>query len=550
MLDNKRFLYNEIKFFKTVYVMENKIQTMKKVFILKCFLTLIGLVMMTGVSYSQLVRDFRVNDDTTTYLQNRSLVGAGDNGNFVVLWSDNRAGLYANWRDYFQRYNASGKPIGNNVLVQSPYRPLSHALNVRADGSFIVAWTDTSKCYVRIYDSTGNAVRTVVATDSLEQITFFSNLDVSLSSFRNGNFAVAMIFKPNIGYDPTTLYFQRFDKNGNKIDSNIAVNDITLQYPSTNPSITSRYDGSFIIVWEGSTYTNPPRDIYMQMYDSSGHKIGTNRMVNDSIGNYNITCNPSVSADTTGSFVVAWQDERFGTLYSTWAQAFNPNGSLNGVNFEADTPFPVDNMRPKIKKRKDGYFIVGWYYYPGDERFRKPQCQRFNNLNQKIGSVFNISRTAIDSCAKYFEDFAFAGDKIISVWEDTRNGGIQSADIYCNILSFTKPDSTVGVRNISGVVPGDYKLYQNYPNPFNPVTKIRFDAAKSSPRDPLQRGTLVILKVYDVLGREIKTLVNEKLNPGTYEVTFDGSRLSSGIYFYRLTINDRQLAIKKMILIK
>jgi len=508
--------------------------------IIKYFMLLVCvLVFFHGVSYSQLVNDFRVNDDTTTYLQKEALVGAADNGNFVVLWSDNRTGIFDYWQNYFQRYNASGRPIGNNVLVD-PARFYSHALNVRSNGSFIVAWTDTSKCYVRIYDSTGSAVRTVIATDSLKPIYFLFHLAVSICSFQNGNFTLAMVYRPSYVEMPTLLYFQRFDKHGNKLDSNIVVNDITLPWYSQNPCIASRYDGSFILVWEGSTHTVPPRDIYMQMYDSSGHKIGINRMVNDSIGNYNISCNPTVSADSTGSFVVAWQDERLGTLYSTWAQAFNPDGSLNGANFEADTPFPVHKVKPKIRKRKDGNYIVGWYYDPEDERFRKPQCQRFNNLNQKIGSHFNISRTAIDSCAKYFEDFALAGDKIISVWLDTRNGGIQSGDIYCNIISFTNPDSTVGVRNISGVIPGEYKLYQNYPNPFNPVTTIQYSIPKES---------RVAIRVYDITGKEVRVLVNEIQKSGYYSVRFDGFELASGIYFYKIHAGNFTQT-KRMVLVK
>jgi hypothetical protein len=63
------------------------------------------------------------------------------------------------------------------------------------------------------------------------------------------------------------------------------------------------------------------------------------------------------------------------------------------------------------------------------------------------------------------------------------------------------------------------------------------------------RGVLTTLKVYDILGREIQTLVNEKLNPGTYEVTFDGSNLASGIYFYQLK-SGNFIETKKMLLIK
>jgi len=89
-------------------------------------------------------------------------------------------------------------------------------------------------------------------------------------------------------------------------------------------------------------------------------------------------------------------------------------------------------------------------------------------------------------------------------------------------------------------VANNYYLIQNYPNPFNPTSIIRFQIAESG---------FVTLKVYDVLGREIATLVNEEKPAGSYEVKFDGSNLSSGVYFYRLNF-DSFISIKKMILLK
>jgi flagellar hook assembly protein FlgD len=85
-----------------------------------------------------------------------------------------------------------------------------------------------------------------------------------------------------------------------------------------------------------------------------------------------------------------------------------------------------------------------------------------------------------------------------------------------------------------------FKLEQNYPNPFNPKTTIKYEIPKSG---------FVTLQVYDVLGRLVKTLINEKQNAGTYEVEFDGTNLASGVYFYKLTADDFK-AVKKMILLK
>ncbi len=90
-----------------------------------------------------------------------------------------------------------------------------------------------------------------------------------------------------------------------------------------------------------------------------------------------------------------------------------------------------------------------------------------------------------------------------------------------------------------------FSLSQNYPNPFNPATKIKFDIPPSRGT----RGVTVRLTVYDALGREVAALVNEELNPGGYEVEFDGSNYPSGVYFYRMTAGEYSKTIK-MIIIK
>ncbi|MEP0862682.1 MAG: T9SS type A sorting domain-containing protein [Ignavibacterium sp.] len=92
--------------------------------------------------------------------------------------------------------------------------------------------------------------------------------------------------------------------------------------------------------------------------------------------------------------------------------------------------------------------------------------------------------------------------------------------------------------------PETFLLEQNYPNPFNPTTKIRY----SIPNVGFGLAQTV-LKVYDVLGNEVATLVNEEKPAGSYEVTFDASNLSSGIYFYKINAGSFS-DTKKMILIK
>ena len=105
------------------------------------------------------------------------------------------------------------------------------------------------------------------------------------------------------------------------------------------------------------------------------------------------------------------------------------------------------------------------------------------------------------------------------------------------------PDTSwflTGVTQNGNTVPTEYSLSQNYPNPFNPSTKINFAIPTTG---------LVTMKIYDVLGKEVATLINEVKNPGNYIVEFDGGNLSSGVYFYKIQVGDFS-SIKRMILVK
>jgi endo-beta-N-acetylglucosaminidase D len=115
--------------------------------------------------------------------------------------------------------------------------------------------------------------------------------------------------------------------------------------------------------------------------------------------------------------------------------------------------------------------------------------------------------------------------------------------VQANILIVNVND-----EEINSVIPTNFSLSQNYPNPFNPTTNIKF-SLPSVIASGTKQSQMVTIKVYDILGSEIETLINEEKTAGTYEVQFDGSKLASGIYFYKLQAGSF-VESKKMILIK
>ncbi|RKY94708.1 MAG: hypothetical protein DRQ13_07930, partial [Ignavibacteriae bacterium] len=136
--------------------------------------------------------------------------------------------------------------------------------------------------------------------------------------------------------------------------------------------------------------------------------------------------------------------------------------------------------------------------------------------------------------------------------------GVQTADYYLRLVVAVIGDADYSLSNIQSgnfdlsklsfvdvsfqgeLTPETYELSQNYPNPFNPSTTIKYQ---------LQASGNVTLKIYDILGSEVATLVDDFQNEGRYEVNFNASKLASGAYLYRLKSNDF-VDTKKMILLK
>jgi hypothetical protein len=123
------------------------------------------------------------------------------------------------------------------------------------------------------------------------------------------------------------------------------------------------------------------------------------------------------------------------------------------------------------------------------------------------------------------------GDDCLAIWAGSGGGGIY-ATRACQ--------TTTGLTNNNNEIPKSFALQQNYPNPFNPTTVIKYSIPQNS---------AVKMTIYDMTGRAVKTLVNQNMSPGNYEVSFDASNIASGIYFYKLEAGSF-VSTKKMTLIK
>ncbi len=171
--------------------------------------------------------------------------------------------------------------------------------------------------------------------------------------------------------------------------------------------------------------------------------------------------------------------------------------------------------------------------YSDDQTLSKMEILQSDSLGDtlRFDSQSITSVIPVDSLETISIPWASLSDStLVTVTVYTQGGAVDAAFVDLTNMNLVRASQ----------IPSSYSLDQNYPNPFNPTTIIRFSIPKRS---------FVILKIYDALSREVATLVNEEKLPGRYEVTFDGSRHPSGIYFYRIQAGSfRQ--IRKLVLLK
>jgi len=234
----------------------------------------------------------------------------------------------------------------------------------------------------------------------------------------------------------------------------------------------------------------------------------------------------------------------------------------NGIDAFQHNRSPFVDHPEFIDRIKSTYSVIP--FIPRPEISASPFQYRFdtlavNDTSSLILSLFNygtgnLNISSISSSAPQFSvtgfpsvipqnEFAYARIKFRPDQFNqtfTSSLSIQSNDttIFVNVTGYS--NNTIGVTTISSEIPVKYSLSQNYPNPFNPVTNLEFGISNLG---------FVTLKIYDNLGKEIATLVNQNLKPGSYKYNFDASGLTSGIYFYKLE-TDNFSATRKMLLVK
>ena len=468
-------------------------------------------------------------------------------GGAIIAWQDKRSGSYD---IYAQRVNASGvfqwSPATGDSVCKVVFDQVNIAMVSDGSGGALLTWEDyrsnagpgLADVYAQKLNATGvpqwtaNGIGVCIQGAAQHGPKIIS--DGSGGAFltwydqRAGNF---------------DIYAQRVSAIGGLVGIADGVAVCTSATDQTNPDMCIDGNGGAIIVWQDFRSTTSI-DIWVQRMSPA---VAIRWPVNGVVMNNNVAydqINPKLVSDGIGGAIMTWEDFRTGLTSDIYAQRVDSTGVVAtgwNVNGIAVCVSASNQTNPKIISDGSHGAIITWM----DKRDSSTNGNTYDVYASCITGSFAFPWTAngvpictVDSTQSNPTTASDGSGGAIIAWQDKRSGNY---DIYA---SRVLQNGTLNAVEIAGIAPAEFTLSQNYPNPFNPSTKIQYTIGNAG---------LVSLRVYNVLGDEVATLVNGRQESGNYTVPFNTNNgtlhLSSGVYFYRLETGSF-VSTKKLILMK
>ena len=468
------------------------------------------------------------------------------------------------------RYNNDGSldnTFGTNGIITTDllgYNDQAYAVVIQEDGKIIVAGasgTGTNDFALVRYNKNGFLDNTFGENKNGKVVTpRTSNYDYALSIALQKDKKIVLGGYSNNGSD-NDFALLRYNPDGTLDNtfnnSGVVITPIGNGYDEIWSIGMQTVDvGTEKIVAAGFSSNGTDFDFTVARYNLDGeldNTFGINGIVKTPIGDLN-DYGRSLAIQPDGKIVVVGSAEN-GTNNDFAAVRYNLNGSLDltfGKNGITTIPNGTSNSTPfSVKIQRDGKILVcggSNKMNDDDNNFTLARLNQDGGLDSSFGSG-GIITTALENSNDIAYSMAIqSNENIIAVGSST--GSYYSV---FKLMRYTGNPVTGINEEVSHNIPASFVVEQNYPNPFNPSTKIRYSIPSTS-QSPLKGRawdglTNIQLKIYDILGREISTLVNKEQQPGNYEVSFDASNLSSGVYIYNLTAGEFNSS-RKMVLIK
>ncbi len=373
--------------------------------------------------------EIRVNP-TTGYHSEPSLTALKDGG-YIVAWSDQGTGTtdYI----YTQRYNASGVKTGGPALVNSVTNSAQEdpTITALANGGYVVAWQsdsfdDMSDIAAQVYNANG----VKIGGESIVNTSRNGIQDsAQITALKDGGFVVSWA---SYGQDGSGWggYLQRYNASGAKAGVETRVST-TTQYDQDGPTVTGLADGGMMVVWEGNGIGDTS-GIFGQRFKADGSKSGGEIRINTRVADDQT--DPMIKALSNGNYVVTWQsapddgdgDDETDAPGDVYAQLFNAAGVKVGAETRVNTTTAGNQEEPDVTAMTGGGYLVTWAGQ-GIGDVNGIFCQLFNASGVKVGSETRIN-TATTGNQSFSQVTALADGGYVVAWESSVVNG--QVDVY------------------------------------------------------------------------------------------------------------------------
>jgi hypothetical protein len=477
---------------------------------------------------------------TNSKYQAPPVIASDGNGGALIAWFDSRNiknEIFAQKIDTagVVQWAPDGIPVGT---VATHYQHSSPSITSDGSGGAIVAWEDWRQDSGDQYTtraqriSEAGSIMWMAGGVALNNTTSQSNGSTQIIS--DGSGGAIVTWDEWVGPYPggnRDVFAQKVNSNGSVAWD---PNGLTLCSETDGqrlPFLAGDGSGGAIIVW-GDYRSGTKEILYAQKVTSGGVVQWTANGIQVSSQGAPYGHHRMIS-DGNGGAIIAYQGQS-GSFSTTWAQLVNADGLTQWTN--DGIAIGGDGRNPQILSDGANGAIITWEDGQGNIL-----AQRMSSSGTELwtsGGIYVCKNMQNQWSPQIASDGA--GGAIIS-WDDYRNDAVSSTDIYAQLVTATGALGTItGIDDQMNLFGNSYRLSQNYPNPFSGETRIDYKVI---------RPGSVTIKVYDITGSEISTLVNEIFEPGDYSVDFNTKGLVQGVYYYRMkTVKGSDT--KSMILLK
>jgi len=304
--------------------------------------------------------EFRVNTYTTNGQGNASVAFDGA-GAFVVVWQSlNQDG--SSYGILGQRFASSGAPLGGEFVVNSYTSGLQYGPSVfaRGNGDFVAVWTSKGQDGAN-YGVFGQRWASSGARIGAEfRVNTFTTQNQSVARVAGtsaGDFVVVWQGYQQDG-DSAGIFGQRYASDGSVLGTEFQVNALTTDFQGF-PKVSFDGKGAFVVVWASTTQTGAAADVFGQRYTSAGVRAGTQFQINTYALDFQIQ--PDIASDSVGNFVVVWSSfSQDGDSYGIFGQLYASSGGRVGSEFRVNTFTTNRQIDPSVSSDSTGHFVVAW----------------------------------------------------------------------------------------------------------------------------------------------------------------------------------------------